>query len=141
MRYYLAITGYVGWETQLDGFEFLVRYWLFMYMVLSVKHVTAYDLSHSLENCKMRVEHFANARVKCILYLRKNLHHLIINVDTKDTSTNRRLEKIAKSIVELPLSVRSNSCDVTLSNITVRNDGHQQKVVETNRRMKELCKK
>ena len=118
-----------------------MRYWLFMYMVLSVKHVTAYDLSHSLENCKMRVEHFVNARVKCIPYLRKNLHHLIINVDTKDTSTNRRLEKIAKSIVELPLSVRSNSCDVTLSNITVRNDGHQQKVVETNRRMKELCKK
>ena len=56
--------------------------------------------------------------------LRKNPYHLIIHVGTNDISTNQRPEQIAKSIVELALSVKTNSCDVTLSDITVRNDGH-----------------
>ena len=30
---------------------------------------------------------------------------------------------------------------MTLSDITVRNDGQQQKVVDTNQHLKELCKK
>ena len=42
---------------------------------------------------------------------------------------NQRLEQIANSVVELALSVKSNSFDVTLSAITVRSDGHQRKVV------------
>ena len=71
---------------------------------------------------------------------RGNPHHLIIHVDTNDISTNKQPEQIVKSIVELALSVKSNSCDVTLSNITVRNDGHQRKVVETSRHLKEICK-
>ena len=68
--------------------------------------------------------------------LKENPHHLNAN----DISKNHRLEHIAKSIVELALSVKSNSCDVTLSEITLGNDGHQQKIVVTNRYLKELCK-
>ena len=71
--------------------------------------------------------------------LRENPHHLIIYVGTNDISTNKQPEQIAKLITELTLSVKSNSYDVMLLNITVRNDGHQQKVVETNRLLKELC--
>ena len=71
---------------------------------------------------------------------RENPHHLIIHVATNDISTNKQPEHIAKSIVELALSVKSNCCDVTLSYITVRNDSHQRKVAETNRYLKELCK-
>ena len=58
-------------------------------------------------------------------FLRENPHHLIIHGGTNDILTNKQLEQIAKSIVELALSVKSNSCDVKLSDITVRNDGHQ----------------
>ena len=72
--------------------------------------------------------------------LRENPHNLIIHVGTNDISTNQRPEQIEKSIAELDLSVKRNSCDVTLSDIIVRNDGHQRKVVETNRHEKELCK-
>ena len=56
--------------------------------------------------------------------LRENPHHLIIHVGTNYISTNQRPEQIAKSIVELALSVIRNSCDVTLSDITVRNNGY-----------------
>ena len=91
------------------------------------------------------MKNFLGARVKCMQdyvkpSLRENPHYLIIHVGTNDISTNNQTEQIAKSIIELALSVKSNSCDVTLSNITVRNDGHQRKVVETNRHLKELCK-
>ena len=110
-----------------------------------IKHVRGYDLSHSLEDCKVHVKNFPGARVKCMQdydkpFLRENPHHFIIHVGTNDISTNQRPEQIAKSIVELDLSVKSKSCDVTLSDITVRNNGHQRKVVETNRHLKKLCK-
>ena len=71
---------------------------------------------------------------------RENPHNLIIHVGTNDISTNKQPEQIAKSIIELTLLVKSNSCDVMLSNITVRNDGHQQKAVKTNLHLKELWK-
>ena len=110
-----------------------------------IKRVRGYDLSHSLESCTVHVKHFLGARVKCLQdyvkpSLRENLHHLIIHVGTNDISTNQRPEQIAKTILGLALSVKSNSCDVTLSYITFWNDGHQQRVLETNRHLKELCK-
>ena len=75
-------------------------------------------------------------RVKCTQdyvkpAFRENPHHLIIHTGTTDISRNQRLEQIAKSIVELALPVKRNSCD-----ITVRNDGQQQKVVDTNQHLK-----
>ena len=79
------------------------------------------------------------ARIRQVFF-RENPHHFIIHVGANDISTNQRPEQIAKSIVELDLSIKSSSCDVTLSDITVRNDGHQRKVVETNRHLKKLCK-
>ena len=72
--------------------------------------------------------------------LTENPHHLINHVGTNDISTNQRPEQIAKLIVELALAVKSNSCDVTLSDITVKNDDHQRKVGETKRHLKELYK-
>ena len=72
--------------------------------------------------------------------LRENPYHLIIHIGTNDISTNQRLEQIEKSIAELALSVKTKFCDVTLSDITVRNDGHQRKVVETNEHLNKSCK-
>ena len=88
-----------------------------------IKRVRGYDLSHSLESCTVHVKHFLGARVKCLQdyvkpSLRENLRHLIIHVGTNDISTNQRPEQIAKTILGLALSVKSNSCDVTLSYIT-----------------------
>ena len=97
-----------------------------------------HDLSHLLENCKVHVNNFTVVRVKYVQDyvkpLRENPYHLIIH-GTNDISTNKQPEQIVKSITKLVLSVRSNSCVVTLSDITVRNDGRQRNVVETNRHL------
>ena len=75
---------------------------------------------------------FPGAMVKCMQDyvrppLRENPHHLIIHVGTNDISTNKKPEQIPESVVELALSVKCNSFDVTLSGITVRDDSHQRK--------------
>ena len=67
------------------------------------------------------------------LLLGKNSYHLIIHGGKNDISTKQQPPKIAKSIVELALSLKSNSCDMTLSDITVKNNGPQHRVIETNR--------
>ena len=79
-----------------------------------IKHVRGYDLSHSLENCKVHVKNIPGARVKCMQdcikpSIRENphQHHLIIHVGTNDISTNQRSEQIAKSIAELALSEKA----------------------------------
>ena len=60
------------------------------------------------------------------LSLRENPYHPIIHVGTNDISTNKKPQQIPKSIVELVLPVKSNSCDVTLSWTRVRNTGHNE---------------
>ena len=57
------------------------------------------------------------------LSLRENPHDIIIHVGTNDILRNQRPEKIVKSVVKAALSVKSNTCDVTLSDITVKNEG------------------
>ena len=75
------------------------------------------------------------------MHARLRPHHLIIHVGTNkevtnNISTSKQEEEIDKSIFELVLC---NSCDMTLSDIKVRNDGHLQKVTEANQHLKELC--
>ena len=53
------------------------------------------------------------------LSVRENQYHPIIHVGTNDISTNKKPQQIPKSIVELALPVKSNSCDVTLSETRV----------------------
>ena len=98
----------------------------------------------------MHVKNFPSGRIKCMQdYItpsfRENLHHLIISVGTNDISTNKQSKQIAKSIAELALSVKTNSCGVAsdiryqiyvISDITGRNNSHQRKVVETNWHLK-----
>ena len=100
-----------------------------------VKHVRGYGLSYSLENC---IVHVKNCEDYVKPSPRQHLYHIIIHVGTNETSTNKKLEQIAKLVAELALSVKNNSCDMALSDMIVRNDVHQQKVVETNRHLKEL---
>ena len=49
-------------------------------------------------------------------------------------------ETIAKSILDLAISSKSTTCDVSISNILIRKNKHQQKAQEVNSYLKELCK-
>ena len=55
---------------------------------------------------------------------RDNPDHVIFHIGTNDVPSDKSAEDIAKSIVELALSAKSASCDVSISNIVVRKDRH-----------------
>ena len=81
----------------------------------------------------MPVKNFSSARVTCMQdYVKSSLsetpHHLVIHVGTNDISTSDS-KKFAKSIAELALSVKSSK---------KQSETMEQKVVETNRHLKEL---
>ena len=54
--------------------------------------------------------------------LQENPDHFILHVSRDDLNTERSLELIAKSIVDLATTLKGNSRDARLSNIIVRGD-------------------
>ena len=73
---------------------------------------------------------------------RENSHHYILHVGTNDLCLDRSPELIAKSIIDLALTLKSESHDVSVSNIIVRNDRDtlNKKGCEVNAILMELCK-
>ena len=54
--------------------------------------------------------------------LRENPDHIIIHVGTNDLASNTSAEKVTESIIELASTLKSDSCSVAISSITVRNE-------------------
>ena len=109
-----------------------------------IKHVKSYSLSKSLGNCKVYVKDFPGARVRCMQdyvrpTIRENPDHVIIHVGTNDLTTNIPTEKVTESIINLASSLKSNSFNVAIFSITVRNDRYRKKVAQVNRHLKTLC--
>ena len=89
----------------------------------------------------MLVKNFPGARVRCMKdyvqsTVRQNPDHIIFYVGTNNLATNVRTDKVAESIVELTMSLKSDSTSVAISNITVRTDKHKSKVKQTNKNLK-----
>ena len=88
-----------------------------------VKHGSEYNLSHCLENSKFDVQNFTVTRIKFMqdyvkLFLRQNPQHLIF-IHENNISTNKRPKQLANLIIEIALSVKRNSFNVTLSNMII----------------------
>ena len=110
----------------------------------TIKHVSQNSLSKLPDNCKVYVKDFPGARVRCTQdyvrpTIRENPDHIILHLGTNDLTTNSPPEKVAESVIDLASSLKSNSCSVAISNITVRNDRYRKKVVQVNRHLKTLC--
>ena len=73
--------------------------------------------------------------------LRENPGQIIVHVGTNDLASNKHPEQIKESIIGVATSLKSDTCDVLVSSITVRSDQHCKKVAEVNIVLKELCKK
>ena len=104
-----------------------------------------YEISKSLGNCKTYVKSFSGAKIRDMQdyvkpTLRDNPDQIIVHVGTNDLASNKRPEQIAESIIGVATSLKSDTCDVLVSSITVRNDQHRKKVAEVNIVLKELCK-
>ena len=62
--------------------------------------------------------------------------HIIFHVGTNDITLDKDPEDIAKSIVDLAMSAKSPTCDVSISNIITRKDKHQHKAQEVNNHLR-----
>ena len=113
-----------------------------------IKHVNGWEISWKLQgNCKVYVKRFSGAKTKCMKdYIkpsqRENSDHYILHVGTNDLCLDRSPELIAKSIIDLALTLKSESHDVSVSNIIVRTDSDtlNKKGCEANAILMELCK-
>ena len=82
-----------------------------------------------MDNCKVYVKDFPGARVRCMQdyvrpTLKENPDHIIIHVGTNDLASNTSAEKVTESKIDLAPTLKSDSCSVAISSITVRNDKH-----------------
>ena len=89
-----------------------------------VKHGSKYNLSPLLENSKVDVQDFTVTRIKCMqdyvkLFLKENTQHLIFFIRENNISTNKKPKQLANLIIEIALSLNSNSFNVTLSNMII----------------------
>ena len=97
-----------------------------------------------LKQCTVYIRPSLGAKVRCMEdhikpVIRDNPDHVIFDIGTNDVPLDKSAEDAAKSIVELALSVKSASCDVSISNIVIRKDRHQNKCQEVNDHLKEIC--
>ena len=109
----------------------------------NVKHVRGYKLLRKVENCKVYFKNFSCAKVMCMEdYVKPTLRemptHIIFHVGTNDVPTKKASEQIAKNVISLAIKLNRN-CDVSISEITGRNDQYQKKAADVNRELKEKC--
>ena len=64
---------------------------------------------------------------------------LIFYVVTNDVPSNKKAKSIAESIVSLAKEVKASKIDVSISSIIPRNDNWNNKVMEVNSYLKDLC--
>ena len=108
------------------------------------KHINGYDISRQIENCRVYVKGFPGAKTECMKdyaqpTTRENPDHILIHVGTNDLPTRRQPDVIAKDIIQLALKLKTNSCDVSISNIVARNDQYREKASAINHKLKDLC--
>ena len=106
--------------------------------------VQGYEISKSIKNCKTYLTSFSGAEIRDMQdyvkpTLRENPDQIIVHVGTNDLASNKRPKHIAKSIIGVATSLKSDTYDVLVSGIIVRNDQHHKKVAEVNIVLKELC--
>ena len=110
-----------------------------------IKNVNGYEVSGKTDHCRVYIRPSLGAKVRCMedhikLVLKDKPDHIIFHIGTNDIPPNKNSEEIANSIIELVLSAKSEPCDVSISNIVVRKDRHQNKCQEVNDHLKEKCR-
>ena len=70
---------------------------------------------------------------------RENPDHFVLSIGTNDRDSDRSPDLIAKSILDVASSLKTDKHDVAISNIIKRNDRSMAKANEVNRCLTELC--
>ena len=109
-----------------------------------IKHVNGCEMSKNLENCKVYAKSFSRSKVRCMKdhmkpSMREKPDHIILHVRTNNLNSERPIGLIAKYIVDVAIILKSNSQNVSVSDITMRNDNFNDKAMEVNGYLMQFC--
>ena len=102
-----------------------------------VKKLNGFLLTRKLNHkCLVKVRPFSSAKVRCMHDHVKpsvrdfNPDHIILHCGTNDLSSERTASQIARSIIELALTLKSQDNKILISLIVPRNDNLNNKANE-----------
>ena len=109
-----------------------------------IKHLNGYVIGCKTGNCNVCVRPSHGAKVRRMVdyikpVMRDKPDHIIFHAGTNNIPLDKDAGDIAKSIVDLAVSAKSPTCDISISNIITRKDKHQHKAQEMNNHLKEMC--
>ena len=109
-----------------------------------IKNLKGWEMSKKLKNANAYVRQFAGAKVRCMKdhikpTLREKPDHIVLYVSTNDLVSDRSLDLIVKSIVDVASSMKNESHDITVSNIITRAYHLKEKANEVNDYLSKLC--
>ena len=91
--------------------------------------MNGYEVREKLDDYKAYVKRFSGAKIKCMKdYVQQtvspNPDHIVIHVGTNDLSSKKESTEISTAIVGLALKLKSDTdtCQISVSNVTTRND-------------------
>ena len=110
-----------------------------------IKHLNEYVIGGKTGNCNVYVRPSHGAKVRCMVdhtkpVMRDQPEHIIFHVGIDDIPLDKDEGNIAKLIVDLAMSAKSPTRDVSIFNIITRKDKHQHKAQEVNNHLKEIFK-
>ena len=109
-----------------------------------IKKIKGWEISKKLHNANVCVTYFSGDKVRCMKdclkpSLREIPNHFVLHFGTNDLDSDRSLDLIAKSTVDVVSSLKTDKHDVTISNIITRNYRLMAKANEVNKYLTELC--
>lgn len=111
-----------------------------------VKKVNGFLLTKKVNHkCLVKVRSFSGAKVRCLHdYVKPTLRdfnpdHIILHVGTNDLNSEKTSSQIANSIIELHNSLKTIDNEITVSLIVPRADNLNNKAIEVNNRLINMC--
>ena len=109
-----------------------------------IQSLKIYEMSKKVGGCKVFVKSLGWAIVRFIKdnikpTIWKKPDGFVLHVRKSNLNSGREPELILKSILDLACTLKSNSDDVSISNIIVYNDKYNEKDIAVNSHLKWLC--
>ena len=109
-----------------------------------IKNIKGCGILEKLQKANVYVTHFSGAKVRYMKdylqpSLRENSDYFVLHVCTNNIDSNRPPALIAKPMIHVASSLKTNKHDVTISNIITQNDHFMTKANELNKCLSKLC--
>ena len=86
---------------------------------------------------------FSGAKAKCMCSptIRGNPNHIVIHVSKYNIPSQKLSVAISSKIVDLALKLKSETCQISISNLATRNGQYCRKALKLNKHLKVMCRK